>query len=321
MTTPSAFDVEAGGIAAVQENSIEDSTTPQPASTAKAFPRLVQRNLPFFQSKNKVSVIHNKGVEIAPLLRHDWFHVFLRLPSKYSLFMLLSAWTGAVLLFAGIYMAYDNLNDQETCRLGISHEEPLEFGAAFAFSVETCTTVGYGLPSGTNAFFETCRFLQFIIYVQMVWSMLFNAFLFAFLYNRLSRSESRGAQVVNSNNAIVSIVDGQGEWQKRKDVSLACCRVSRQQQCQCLSFLLPYQYVYNVASTMSIPNIPLVSTVAATQCEATQPCNATCCRGGTWVVTQKLLFCVSCSRSTLSALCVNEGTARSQAITIASTRR
>lgn len=255
---PSVFDVEAGGLAAVQENKIDDlAMTPQ-ANTTKAFPRLVQRNLPFFQSKNKVSVIHNKGVQIAPLLWNDWFHVFLRLPSKYSLLMLLSAWTGAVLLFAGIYMAYDKLNDQETCRLGISPEEPLEFGAAFAFSVETCTTVGYGLPSGTNAFFESCRTLQFFIYVQMVWSMLFNAFLFAFLYNRLSRSESRGAQVVNSNNAIVSVVDGQGEWTERQNTSHVLQCVSRQQNNNANDWhsILLYQFVYNVVSTMWIPNIP-----------------------------------------------------------------
>ena len=44
---------------------------------------------------------------------------------------------------------------------------------------------------------------------------MFNAFLFAFLYNRLGRSESRGAQVVNSNKAIVSVVDGQVRLQCR----------------------------------------------------------------------------------------------------------
>ena len=125
----------------------KNHAVPQSNSVPSSFPRLVQRNLPFSQSKNKVSVIHNKGVQIAPLLRHDWFHVFLRLPSKYSLFLLLSTWTGAVLIFAGFYMAYDNVNDDEVCRLGVSAEEPMEFGAAFAFSVETCTTVGYGLVS------------------------------------------------------------------------------------------------------------------------------------------------------------------------------
>eukprot|EP00977_Amphora_coffeiformis_P008969 scaffold2033_cov164-Amphora_coffeaeformis.AAC.8 len=91
----------------------------------------------------------------------------------------------------------------------------MSLGAAFAFALETCTTVGYGLPSGTDAFFRSCKGLQFLIYCQMVWSMLFNAFLFAFLYNRIGRSESRGAQVVNSEKAIVSVVDGQVRLQCR----------------------------------------------------------------------------------------------------------
>jgi hypothetical protein len=49
----------------------------------------------------------------------------------------------------------------------------------------------------------------------MAWSMLFNAFLITFLYNRLGRSESRGAQVIYSDKALVSIVDGQIRFQVR----------------------------------------------------------------------------------------------------------
>jgi hypothetical protein len=45
--------------------------------------------------------------------------------------------------------------------------------------------------------------------------MLFNAFLITFLYNRLGRSETRGAQVIFSNQALVSVVDGQVRFQLR----------------------------------------------------------------------------------------------------------
>ena len=76
--------MEAGGLAssATDERFVDGDTT-KSTPLSKPFPRLVQRNLPFFQSKNKVSVIHNKGVQIVPLLRYDWFHVFLRWPMKY----------------------------------------------------------------------------------------------------------------------------------------------------------------------------------------------------------------------------------------------
>ena len=95
----------------------------------------------------------------------------------------------------------------------------------------------YGLPSGTNAFFEDeCQGVVVAIYFQMVsyietsiflsptgrlqnyltllfranffisqvWSMMFNAFLFSFFFARIAKSESRGVQVIFSNRAIVS---------------------------------------------------------------------------------------------------------------------
>lgn len=50
---------------------------------------------------------------------------------------------------------------------------------------------------------------------QMVWSMLFNAFLFAFFYARLARSDARGAQVVLSDKALMTVVNGQVRFQIR----------------------------------------------------------------------------------------------------------
>ncbi|KAG7373250.1 inward rectifier potassium channel [Nitzschia inconspicua] len=178
-------------------------------------PRLVQRNRPFHQSSNKVFIKHNQGTKIYKLLRFNLFHVFLRWQTKWSLLVLLSVWTVAILLFAVLYVAYDNIKPEQTCGLG-AENRPIYFAGAFAFSLETCTTVGYGLPNGTNAFFEPeCSGLQVIIFIQMVWSMVFNAFLITFLYNRVGRSETRGTQIVYSNKALVSLVDGQVRFQIR----------------------------------------------------------------------------------------------------------
>lgn len=44
---------------------------------------------------------------------------------------------------------------------------------------------------------------------------MFNAFLFAFFYARVARADNRGAQVVLSNKAIVTVVDGQVRFQVR----------------------------------------------------------------------------------------------------------
>ena len=53
-----------------------------------------------------------------------------------------------------------------------------DFRAAyFAFSLETCTTVGYGLPGSTETFFKHCTAIQVAIFFQMVFSMLFLDFI------------------------------------------------------------------------------------------------------------------------------------------------
>lgn len=121
-----------------------------------------------------------------------------------------------IIVWAFIYVMVDRSDPQKTCGLG-ANGNPIEFHAAFAFSLETCTTVGYTLPAGVNAIFEKgCGTLLTVLYLQMVWSMMFNAFLFAFFYNRLGRSETRGVQVVMSNKAIVNLSpDGKVRFQVR----------------------------------------------------------------------------------------------------------
>lgn len=173
-------------------------------------PRLVHRNLPYHQSKQKIAVTNKTifgSLKLQYILSHDWYHVILRFPTHFSLFCLLSVWTLAILIFAAIYKHIDEQKPDEECGLGTAGK-PINFPAAFAFSLETCTTVGYGLPNSTNGYFEPqCNQLQAAIYFQMLWSMLFNAFLFAFIFARLARCEQRGAQVMFSDKAIIEIRD------------------------------------------------------------------------------------------------------------------
>ena len=205
-------------------------------------PRFIERNRPFGQSRNRVNVKHNHGIKIYTLLRHDWFHVLLRRPAWQSVSMLLTTWTVFIIIFASLYVWVDNQNPQLDCGLGPAGS-PIEFAGAFAFSLETCTTVGYGLPNSVNAFFEVrlndseclvnhtphlvltllswidsrqaCPSVHVTIYFQMMWSMMFNAFLFAFFYSGMAKAEARGAQVALSKKAIVSVVDGQIRFQVR----------------------------------------------------------------------------------------------------------
>jgi hypothetical protein len=102
-------------------------------------PRLVDRNRAFHQSSNKVHLRHNQGINIYRLLRFNWFHVFLRWPTKYSFFFLMSVWTGIILVFAVLYALNDEMNRGTHCVLGGLNGEVISFGGAFAHSLQTCS--------------------------------------------------------------------------------------------------------------------------------------------------------------------------------------
>jgi hypothetical protein len=116
--------------------------TLRPTRSNVQLPRLVNRDLPFHQSSNKIAVSNQKHYSnVWPLLVRDWFHVMLRLPTWSSVTMLLATWTGMILMFAGIYVGLDNKNKNYDCGLG-PPGQPIAWGTSFAFSLETCTTVG-----------------------------------------------------------------------------------------------------------------------------------------------------------------------------------
>lgn len=191
--------------------------TPEPTSARATDdpPPLVRRNLPFDQSKNVIQVKHNQATtKISSLLRHDFFHVLLRLPVWANTLFLLCLWTIIILVFAGAYVAVDRSDQHTICSIGLQGE-PVNYYTAFAFSLETCTTVGYGLPNSVNAFFERCPGLQATVFIQMTLSMFFNAFLIAIIIARIANTARRAVQVVFSNKAIVSVVDGQVRFQFR----------------------------------------------------------------------------------------------------------
>jgi hypothetical protein len=63
-----------------------------------------------------------------------------------------------------------------------------------------------GLPGGNNGFFQNnCPAVQVAIYAQMTWSMMFNAFLFAFFFTILAKCENRSIQVVFANKMCINV--------------------------------------------------------------------------------------------------------------------
>eukprot|EP00536_Pseudo-nitzschia_multiseries_P007331 jgi/Psemu1/195416/e_gw1.172.65.1 len=201
-----------------QRSSEHQNNNVTQSGTQVFLPRMILRNKPYCQSNNQCQVINHhrsnstsssssssSSTGLYRLLLSDWFHVLLRIPMHYSILMLLTAWLGMILVFALVYIEVDGIYENANCGLG---EPPnaIAFGPAFAFSLETCTTVGYGLPGDSNAFFESeCHWIQAAIFFQMTWSMLFNAFLFAFFYSQLSKSESRSIQLVFSDKLCINV--------------------------------------------------------------------------------------------------------------------
>lgn len=170
----------------------------------------------FSQSQNELQMeVRNFSEHGAwHLIRSDWYHALLNYPGYVSIFLILIPWTLQILLFAGFYMAVDHSYKGIDCGL-VLPEDQENYGTYFAFSLETCTTVGYGLPGSTNAFFENCGALQFVIYAQMVFSMVYNAFFMAFIFASISRTEARGSQVIFSKTAILKREmreDGTHKW-------------------------------------------------------------------------------------------------------------
>ena len=133
-----AGDVEMGQ---EDETTTAATTSCLSSSSTHFIPRLVLRDLPFHQSRNRLQVRHNKqgSFKLFMLLKHDWFHILIRLPTSRSLPFLLAVWTGLLVAFAGIYVWVDHRKPDLSCGLS-PPGDPMNFGRAFAFSLETATT-------------------------------------------------------------------------------------------------------------------------------------------------------------------------------------
>jgi hypothetical protein len=144
---------EAAEVAWEESSDIDDSSSSDDSdflrSTQRAnitTRRILERNLPFHQSKNTLSIgNHNKSAlkKMAWFIyHHDWFHLYLRLPTYASVLIFLSLWTSMILVFAGLYIAIDKSHPGD-CGLSFTDDDgSIKYGSAFAFSLETTTTVG-----------------------------------------------------------------------------------------------------------------------------------------------------------------------------------
>ena len=187
-------------------------------------PRLVKRDWVFYQSSNRLNIRPREPRRfLLQLLMQDWFHVVLRAHATKLVLWIVMLWTFVLIVFAFLYMYTDGLYRGTKCALdqlystrqsattgssspsqSWTYRYSYPFNGYFAFALESATTVGYTLPNGSNAMFDNCPILQTVFYAQMAFTTMFTAFVTTMFYARLSRCETRGAQVIFTDKAIVS---------------------------------------------------------------------------------------------------------------------
>lgn len=108
--------------------------------------RLLRRDAPFRQSTGRI-YMHRTGAALG-LALSDVFHVALAMPYFLLTLLCMMAYTTVMLAFAVLYVLIEG--PETDCGIAPIGERPT-FYHAFAFSMETLTTIGYGVPqSGAN---------------------------------------------------------------------------------------------------------------------------------------------------------------------------
>ena len=105
-------------------------------------PRLITRDYPYHQSSSRVEITNVQRHILYRLIYRDWFHLLLRQPAWVTFPSIILVWYTAIWVWAYAYVLVDRHNGSyKDC--GISEAEyPIDIREAFAFSLETTTTVG-----------------------------------------------------------------------------------------------------------------------------------------------------------------------------------
>ena len=95
---------------------------------------------------------------------------------------------------------------QHAClRRGLPHRLPYRH-QAFAFSLETLTTIGYAVPYDKGDFFNSCPGMLLLIYCGSITFILVNALIVGLIIGRLARASSRANQIIFSDKGSICCV-------------------------------------------------------------------------------------------------------------------
>ena len=201
---------ETSGVALVRPGLSDDTIVPMERQSVlkhAARHRLVRRDAPFHQSSGTFYMGRSglRMPQLRKLMLSDWFHVVVSWPLWVLALATIVLYTAIIVIFAGFYMLIDGENSD--CGLA-NYNETLDFHKAFAFSIETMTTIGYGIPHDTGAFFSRCYSLTFAVYAQALLFIFLNATYLGIMYARISNASTRAAQIIFSDKAAIRCVRG-----------------------------------------------------------------------------------------------------------------
>ena len=155
--------------------------------------RLVRRDSAFHQSSGKINM--HRGLRADRLLglaKRDWYHVLLSMKSRSLLLVIACTFTLVVVFYAFMFMLADH--SLEGCGIA-PRGQRASFYNAFAFALETLTTIGYAVPYDKGDFFNSCPGMLLLIYSGSITYILVNALIVGLIIGRLARASSRANQV------------------------------------------------------------------------------------------------------------------------------
>jgi hypothetical protein len=160
--------------------------------------RLLDRDDVFFQSKGDIALKKRVvGTEWRSLYYDDWFHSLVNSPMLRLMIVLLGSYMLLTLLFA---IPFYYISKFHGCALEID-----TFRDAFAYSLETTATIGYGT---SDIFFDECWSPVLVIALNVCFKMVLEAFAIGVIYCRLSNPVTRSKTIIFSDKAIIRRIRG-----------------------------------------------------------------------------------------------------------------
>jgi len=158
--------------------------------------RIIRRSGEFFQSSGGFGI--QRLNRSRALYWADLWHTLLDSPLRIVSLVFFGLYLFVIFVFTLLFWALS-----ETCQLEVG-----TFSSAWAFSLETIMTIGFGFPEGSKSYFEQCNSVLVLITAESILGCVCDAICVGLVFARLSRAQTRANTVIFSRHAVVRRVHG-----------------------------------------------------------------------------------------------------------------